>query len=63
VSLVPHERVHEQLQPKSEGERLVRLLAAERDPMETSVTIGSPVLLGIPIASGFVPASFGPPDG
>ena len=32
-------------------------------PIETSATIGSPPLLGIPIASGFVPASFGPPSG
>ncbi len=32
-------------------------------PIETSTTTGSPPQLGIPIASGFVPASFGPPSG
>ena len=81
VALVAHERVDEQLQAERERERLVRLLAAERDelapprrarrrtspqviaPIETSATTGSPSELGIPIASGFVPASFGPPSG
>ena len=80
MPLVPHERVDQQLQAEGERERLVALLAAERDelvlllspattsphviaPIETSATIGSPPLLGIPIASGFVPASFGPRRG
>src|SRR3954463_7679340 len=31
--------------------------------METSLTIGPPAELGTAIASGFVPASFGPPSG
>ena len=32
-------------------------------PIETSATTGCPSELGIAIASGFVPASFGPPSG
>jgi hypothetical protein len=32
-------------------------------PIDTSATTGDPSLLGIAIASGFVPASFGPPAG
>ena len=32
-------------------------------PIETSATSGSPSELGMPIASGFVPATFGPSGG
>src|SRR5690348_17660788 len=32
-------------------------------PMETSMTTGSPSELGMPMASGLVPATFGPPGG
>ena len=32
-------------------------------PIETSTTIGSPFGFGIPIASGVVPTSGGPPSG
>ena len=32
-------------------------------PIDTSTTTGAPFELGMPIASGFVPASFGPPGG
>ena len=32
-------------------------------PIEASTTTGSPPLLGMPIATGLVPASLGPPDG
>ena len=74
------QRVDEHLQADGERERLVGLLAAERDeivlrrladrtspcvtsPIDTSATSGLPSELGMPIASGFVPTSGGPPSG
>ena len=33
MALVAHERVHEQLEPQCKRERLVRLLAAERNQL------------------------------
>ena len=53
----------------AEGDELLLLGEARDDvpqvtaPIETSTTTGSPPELGIPMASGFVPASFAPPDG
>ena len=53
----------------AEGDELLRGRRARSTspyvtfPIETSATSGAPSELGIPIASGFVPASGGPPSG
>jgi hypothetical protein len=62
--VLAREGLDEGAQPNRERERLVCLLSAERDEiMETSATSGAPSELGIPIASGLVPARAGPPAG